>query len=1281
MSGYYGHPQPGNYPNQQFIPPQQNAYPQYTQLQYQQQPSPVFGVPPGHAAGGYFSNSHTIPAQHAVANYGQLPPTPNQQLPVAQSPVGDTSKRPLPTPIPRSRPASLVYPSNQALPTFGNQPPVSSGFIPPTNHQRNFSVDTVPTAFNAYGGAFNPPNPIPQPNGFTSRPMSMHAIPANWNVFPTGATSVPSAFNVPPVGTSAPVLPGQQQSPGRSNVPSPSIVIPNIPQTTTAGAPVSPGQPGADGKRPLPTRPPGQSQPTTPNEVPPPIPSKSPTLPNQVSSSGGKRALPASPSLPLVPPTSAARSPAIGPSGSQSLPSLSTSPAPNTSSLPAANDSTRTSSPTKRALPTAPGGGGITPGRSFTLPQPGTSTLPQQSSVKLAQPQSFKVVTMPGSSIDAPTHPPSSTRSAPTPTPADMPTSAPSSYASARSTFTPPPTGPAQSSVSDTGGKDDKRPLWKRMAAAASANGSVTGSRPRSVFGGRSFGAPSTASAASTVSATSAGGSSISGNERPTSESTPQPSHTRAASEGTKRALPQRPQHPRQDSSPARIDVGAATRAHQNATRMEPIPSSPIEKAHSDSNKMVLPQQPGGSQPSSRPQSAQERPQINVPTSAPPRPLSQPIIVPISIPETQSSSKVRQQASQFSSSFQPSTSPQNSSSSAPRAVEKHGSHHVRFSRNGSETIEQSPTRSHATPASPPRPSALKNANRGETKPVPRSQTLPYSDPRTEPAPIGNRAHSQQQLQRQIQHVPSTSSSPPSSRMVKPPAATASEPPRVSMALQFASMDIERHQNKDWAKWALVSSHDVATKPVPLTGAVERKASGRRRSASTGEVALEEETPTPLSEAGRRGSFDTSSAPKVNPPTGAPITAPVNGVRRGGARPMPSATSPIRSVEKRGEGGHSPRTGSTDYSMPQYRPSYTDSDSDEERSAPPRILIGTAPQIQVTNDDHNGNSRPPSSASSAATSSRSPAVPAINIEPDADDAPAITITVDEPKNASTSASPNVPVFSISGPEEDVPVPPSPSSKSKKKKLQKHRREKSVKEEEDERERARQLAKTRPLPPKIKKNSVRCGKCDKVILGRIVTAMNARWHPECFRCTVCETFLEHVSSYEHDDRPYCHLDYHELFAPKCYHCKTPIMEEHFITLDDEALGKRTYHEQHFFCAECGDPFLAPRQVRKTKVLANGLLEVVDQDDEVGFTVYKGHPYCEACHVRLRMPKCKKCKKSIRPGDQAIEAMNGKWCWNCFTCSRCNKPFEDPQFYEHKKQPYCQPCYSIILVNELG
>ena len=57
---------------------------------------------------------------------------------------------------------------------------------------------------------------------------------------------------------------------------------------------------------------------------------------------------------------------------------------------------------------------------------------------------------------------------------------------------------------------------------------------------------------------------------------------------------------------------------------------------------------------------------------------------------------------------------------------------------------------------------------------------------------------------------------------------------------------------------------------------------------------------------------------------------------------------------------------------------------------------------------------------------------------------------------------------------------------------------------------------------------CGGCNGSIMGRIVSAMGSRWHPACFRCTVCNELLEHVSSYEHEGRPYCHLDYHEVRA---------------------------------------------------------------------------------------------------------------------------------------------------------
>jgi len=212
---------------------------------------------------------------------------------------------------------------------------------------------------------------------------------------------------------------------------------------------------------------------------------------------------------------------------------------------------------------------------------------------------------------------------------------------------------------------------------------------------------------------------------------------------------------------------------------------------------------------------------------------------------------------------------------------------------------------------------------------------------------------------------------------------------------------------------------------------------------------------------------------------------------------------------------------------------------------------------------------------------------------------------------------------------------------------------------------------------------CGGCGGPIVGRIVSAMGVRWHPGCFRCSDCNDLLEYVSSYERDGKPYCHFDYHERFAPRCYHCKTAIVDERFITLDDPELGKRTYHEQHFFCSECGDPFLAPSIDRQAEQGARGVTFKGDgefENDDVGFTVYKGYPYCEACHVRLRSPKCKRCKKSIRDGMQAVEALGGKFHWECFCCTGCDKAFEDPSFFLRENKPFCERCYSIILKSEL-
>jgi paxillin len=57
---------------------------------------------------------------------------------------------------------------------------------------------------------------------------------------------------------------------------------------------------------------------------------------------------------------------------------------------------------------------------------------------------------------------------------------------------------------------------------------------------------------------------------------------------------------------------------------------------------------------------------------------------------------------------------------------------------------------------------------------------------------------------------------------------------------------------------------------------------------------------------------------------------------------------------------------------------------------------------------------------------------------------------------------------------------------------------------------------------------CAGCSNPIIGRIVRAMDQRWHPQCFTCGECGEFLEHVSSYEFNRKPYCHLDYHDVSA---------------------------------------------------------------------------------------------------------------------------------------------------------
>jgi len=204
----------------------------------------------------------------------------------------------------------------------------------------------------------------------------------------------------------------------------------------------------------------------------------------------------------------------------------------------------------------------------------------------------------------------------------------------------------------------------------------------------------------------------------------------------------------------------------------------------------------------------------------------------------------------------------------------------------------------------------------------------------------------------------------------------------------------------------------------------------------------------------------------------------------------------------------------------------------------------------------------------------------------------------------------------------------------------------------------------------RSAARCHECNGPIQGRFISLAGSteRFHPECFTCYACGTSLEALEispePEEHraarldrirrrrageilpeepgktmaedgDERLrfYCHLDWHELFAPRCKHCKTPIMGEHVV-----ALGAH-WHIGHFFCAECGEPF------------GKGQTHI-EKD---------GYAWCVSCQTKRterRAPKCRKCRKAVI--GQYIKALGGEWHDECFRCGSCGGGFDDGQIF---------------------
>ena len=225
---------------------------------------------------------------------------------------------------------------------------------------------------------------------------------------------------------------------------------------------------------------------------------------------------------------------------------------------------------------------------------------------------------------------------------------------------------------------------------------------------------------------------------------------------------------------------------------------------------------------------------------------------------------------------------------------------------------------------------------------------------------------------------------------------------------------------------------------------------------------------------------------------------------------------------------------------------------------------------------------------------------------------------------------------------------------------------------------------------RRDKTMCHECGRSIDGRYVALAGGmqRFHPQCLRCYVCSTSLEAMEISPEPDRVrqerveriqrraagevmdetpgmtmaedgddrlrfYCHLDWHELFAPRCKHCTTPILGEHIV-----ALGQH-WHYGHFFCAECGDPF------------EKGMTHI-EKD---------GYAWCINCQTKRterRAPKCRKCRVAVI--GEYVQALGYEWHEHCFRCAECQGSFDDGQIFP-KETPgktviLCTPCRMMDL-----
>ncbi|KAM5252642.1 LIM and senescent cell antigen-like-containing domain protein 1 isoform 2-T3 [Hipposideros larvatus] len=179
---------------------------------------------------------------------------------------------------------------------------------------------------------------------------------------------------------------------------------------------------------------------------------------------------------------------------------------------------------------------------------------------------------------------------------------------------------------------------------------------------------------------------------------------------------------------------------------------------------------------------------------------------------------------------------------------------------------------------------------------------------------------------------------------------------------------------------------------------------------------------------------------------------------------------------------------------------------------------------------------------------------------------------------------------------------------------------------------------------------CHQCGEFIIGRVIKAMNNSWHPECFRCDLCQEVLADIGFVKNAGRHLCRPCHNREKARGlgkyiCQKCHAIIDEQQPLIFKNDP-----YHPDHFNCANCGKELTADARE------------------------LKGELYCLPCHDKMGVPICGACRRPIE--GRVVNAMGKQWHVEHFVCAKCEKPFLGHRHYERKGLAYCETHYNQLF-----